>query len=99
MVAAQGLLQLCGKNDFLAAVSFAVRSTGGLGVGGIVGHQDGFRRRQDGGGAIAVFVILLMSSILLNFYYWSQGTEERIEKNALQVRYDSLLQTIQPPTK
>jgi quinol-cytochrome oxidoreductase complex cytochrome b subunit len=50
-------------------------------------------------GAIAVFVILLMSSILLNFYYWSQGAEERIEKKALQVRYDSLLQTIQPPIK
>jgi quinol-cytochrome oxidoreductase complex cytochrome b subunit len=50
-------------------------------------------------GAIAVFVILLMSSILLNFYYWSQGAEVRMEKKALQVRYDSLLQTIQPPPK
>jgi hypothetical protein len=50
-------------------------------------------------GAIAVCIILLMSSILLNFYYWSQGAEVRIEKQALQVRYDSLLQTIQHPPK
>lgn len=50
-------------------------------------------------GAIAVCIILLMSSILLNFYYWSQGAEERMEKKEVQRRYDSLLQTIQAPPK
>jgi len=45
-------------------------------------------------GAIAVTIILLMGSIILNFYFWSKGAEARMENVTLQVRYDSLLQTV-----